>query len=57
MNPYAGYFDRNSKYMNLLVGNEKLLEKYNEKLDKIKIYLKKSLIVKQYIMINTIKLK
>ena len=57
MNPYAEYFDRNSKYMNLLVGNEKLLEKYNEKLDKIKIYLKKSLIVKQYIMINTIKLK
>ena len=43
--------------MNLLVDDKKLLKIYNEIWDKISDLLKKSLIVNQWIMINTLKLK
>ena len=45
---YAKDFDKNNKFINLLVNNTEILEKYNEIQDKIK-----NLIVNQYIMINT----
>ena len=36
MNAYVKYFDKNSKYMNLLVNDEEVLEKYNEIWNKTK---------------------
>ena len=36
MNAYDKYFDKNNKYMNLLVNDKETLEKYNEIWDKIK---------------------
>ena len=41
MNAYAKYFDKNSKYMNLLVHDKEILEKYVEIWNKIKILVKK----------------
>ena len=59
---FIGYNDCNvlieiKKYMNLLGNDDKLLEKYNEKWDKIEKLFKTKLIVKQCAMINTLKLK
>ena len=56
MNAYAKYFDKNNKYLNLLVNNKEILniQKYGIKL---KASLKKNLIANQCIMINTLKLK
>ena len=36
MNPYVKYFDKNSKYMTLLVNDKEILKKYSEIWDKIK---------------------
>ena len=41
MNAYAKYFDKNSKYMNLLVNNKEILEKCSEIWSKIKSLIKK----------------
>ena len=41
MNAYAKYFDKNSKYMNLLVNNKEIFEKYSEIWNKIKSLIKK----------------
>ena len=57
MNTYTKYFDRNSKYMSSLVHDKEILKdtmKYGIILEN---HLKKNLIVKQCIMINTLKLK
>ena len=43
--------------MNLLVHDKELRKKYNAVWDKISNLLKKGLIVNQYIMINTLKLR
>ena len=56
MNGYVKYFNDN-KCMNLLVPIEELLKKYHKIWDKISNLLKKDLIMKQYIMINTLKLR
>ena len=41
MNAYAKYFDKNSKYMNLLVNDKEILEKYSEIWSKIIGLIKK----------------
>ena len=41
MNAYAKQFDKNNKYMNLLVNDKKILEKYSEIWNKIKSLSKK----------------
>ena len=41
MNAYAKYFDKNSKYMNLLVNDKEILDKYSEIWNKIKSLIKK----------------
>ena len=41
MNTYIKYFDKNNKWMNLLVNDEEILEKYNKIQDKIKNLFKK----------------
>ena len=41
MNAYAKYFDKNSKYMNLLVNDKKILETYSEIWSKIIGLIKK----------------
>ena len=41
MNAYAKQFDKNNKYMNLLVNDKKILEKYSEIWNKIKSLIKK----------------
>ena len=41
MNAYAKYFDQNNKYMNLLVNNKEILEKYFEIWNKIKTLITK----------------
>ena len=43
MNAYAKYFDEINKYMNLLVYDKKILEKYNKIWNKIKSLLKKEI--------------
>ena len=43
MNTYAKYFDKNSKYMNHLVKDEKILKKYLKIWNKIKSLIKKEL--------------
>ena len=43
MNVYAKYFDKNSKYMNHLVKDEKILKKYLKIWNKIKSLIKKEL--------------
>ena len=43
MNGYAKYFDENSKYMNLLVNDKEMLEKYTDIWNKIKSLIKKKL--------------
>ena len=40
MNGYAKYFDENSKYMNLLVNDKEILEKYTDIWNKIKSLIK-----------------
>ena len=57
INAYAKYCDKNSKYINLLVNDIEILEKYCEISNKIKSLIRKKLILNQYIMINTLKLK
>ena len=57
MNGYVKYFDSNNKCMNFLVHNKELLKKYNAIWDKISNLLKKSLIMSQYIMINTLRIE
>ena len=44
INVYAKYFDKNNKYMNILVHDKKILEKYNKIRNKIKILFKKEFI-------------
>ena len=41
MNAYGTYFDKNRKYMNLLVNDKKILEKYSEIWNKIKSLIEK----------------
>ena len=41
MNAYAKYFDQNNKYMNLLVNNKEILEKYFEIWNTIKTLITK----------------
>ena len=41
MNGYTKYFDNNNNYMNLLVHDKKLLEKYNKIWDKTSNLLNK----------------
>ena len=43
MNAYAKYFDKNSKYMNHSVKDEKILKKYLKIQNKIKSLIKKEL--------------
>ena len=43
MNPSDKYFDKNSKYMNHLVKDEKILKKYLKIWNKIKSLIKKEL--------------
>ena len=57
MNVYAKYFDKNSKYMNLLINDKEILENHNRIWNKLKFYLKKDLKVIQCIMINILILK
>ena len=57
MNAYAKCFDKNSKYMNLLVNDKEMLEKYNKIWNNIKNLLKNDLMLNQCIMINILKLK
>ena len=46
MNAFAKYFDKNSKYMNLLVIDKEILEKYSEIRNKIKRLIKKEFNIK-----------
>ena len=57
MNWYIKHFDSNKKFLNFLVNNKELLKKCNAIWDKISNLLKKSFIVSQCTMINTLKLK
>ena len=41
MNAYTKYFDKNNKYINFLVSDKKILEKYSEIWNKIKRLIKK----------------
>ena len=41
MNAYAKYFDKNNKYINLLVNDKKILKKYLEIWNKIKSFIEK----------------
>ena len=41
MNAYAKYFDKNNKYINLLVNDKEILKKYSEIWNKIKSLIKK----------------
>ena len=40
MNAYAKYFDKNNKYINLLVNDKEILKKYSEIWNKIKSLIK-----------------
>ena len=42
-NAYAKYFDKNNKYINLLVNDKEILKKYSEIWNKIKSLIKKEL--------------
>ena len=57
MNAYTKYFDKNNKYINLLVSDKKYQKNIMRYGIKLKASLKKNLIVNQCIMINTLKLK
>ena len=64
MNGYVKYFDKNNKYINLLVNDKETLKKYLEIWDKIKGLFKNDLIAKlvylranQCKMTNTLKQK
>ena len=41
MNAYTKYFDKNNKYINLLVNNKKVFKKYSDICNKIKSLIKK----------------
>ena len=41
VNVYAKYFDENNKWMNLIVKDEEILEKYNKRWSKIKSFFKR----------------
>ena len=43
MNTYAKYFDKNNKYINMLVNDKEILKKYSEIWDKIKSLIKKEI--------------
>ena len=57
MNVCAKYFDKNSKYRNHLVKDEKILKKFLKLWNKIKSLIKKELKVNQCIMTNILKLE
>ena len=57
MNGYVKCFDNNNKYINFLVHDKEVLNKYNKIWDKIKNFLEKILIANECIMINILKLK
>ena len=57
INGYVKNIDNNNKYVNLLVHDKKLSKKYNEIWSKIRKILKKSLIVSQCKILNSLKLK
>ena len=42
MNAHTKYFDKSSKYMNLLVNDKRILEKYTKYGIKLKVELKKT---------------
>ena len=41
MNAYAKYFDKNKKYINLLVNDKEILKQYSEIWNKVKMIIKK----------------
>ena len=43
INAYTKYFDKNSKFMNLLVNDKEILEKFSEIWNKIKILITKQI--------------
>ena len=57
MNAYVFNFDKNNQNVNLLVHGKELIKNIIKNGLKLKVYLTKKLIVNQYIMINTLKLK
>ena len=58
MNGYVKYFDKNNKYINLLVNDKETLKKYLEIWDKIKGLFKNDLIAKRvYLRANQCKMK
>ena len=46
MNAYAKYFDKNSKYINLIVNDKEILKAYTEIWNKIKSLFKKEFNIK-----------
>ena len=57
MNSYAKYFDKNNKYINLLVNDKEILKKYSEIWNKVKSLIKKEFNSEPVYLINTLKLK
>ena len=57
INAYVKNFDKNNQNVNLLVHGKELIKNIIKNGLKLKVYLTKKLIVNQYIMINTLKLK
>ena len=57
MNAYAKYFDKNNKYINLLVNDKEILKKYSEIWNKVKSLIKKEFNSEPVYLINTLKLK
>ena len=57
MNAYVKNFDKNNQNINLLVHGKELIKNIMKYGLKLKVYLTKKLIVNQYIMMNTLKLK
>ena len=43
MNAYTKYYDENNKYINILVNDEEILEKYTQIWNKVKSLFKKEL--------------
>ena len=57
MNAYAKYFDKNSKYINLLFNDKEILEKYNKIWNNIKYLLKKEFNIESVCSYKYIKTK
>ena len=53
MNPFVKHFGSNNKYMNLLVYDKEILKNIMHCGIELIVYLKKYLIVNQWIIINT----